>query len=183
VPFLANELHERLTGTPAEDAPWPEPDDALLDRGVEAAETQIERLVDDIQGIQQSLRNADEDVPEADPDRIRVGVAADWKHRVFDAVAEVGTDQGAVMSEVMSDPDLRERGDAVNDLVSELIEFARARGADELDALSDLDETAAYRSAAAFLGAEFDAEVVVEVEADDEAGAVPFRPSIELEAA
>ena len=182
VPFLANELHERLTGTPAEDAPWPEPDDAFLDRGVEAAEAQIERLVDDIQGIQQSLRNADEDVPEADPDRIRVSVAADWKHGVFDTVAEIGPDQGAVMSEVMSDPDLRERGNAVNDLVSELIEFARARAGDELDTLAGLDEAAIYRDATDFLSDEFDAEVVVEVEADED-GAVPFRPSIELEAA
>jgi leucyl-tRNA synthetase len=183
VPFLANELHERLTGTPAEDAPWPDADDAFLDRGVEAAETQVERLVDDIQGIQQSLRNADEDVPEADPDRIRVTVAADWKHGVFGTVAAVGTDQGAVMSEVMSDPDLRERGNAVNDLVSELVGFARGKSDDELDALSGLEEAAVYRDAADFLGDEFDAEIVVDVEADDEAGAVPFRPSIELEAA
>ena len=181
VPFLANELHERLTGAPAEDAPWPEPDDRL-DRGVEAAEAQVERLVDDIQGIQQSLRNADEDVPEADPDRIRVTVAAAWKHQVFGVVADVGTDQGAVMGEVMQNPDLRERGDAVNDLVSELIEFARARDGGELDALATLDEAAAYRDAAGFLGAEFDAEIVVEVEDDDD-GAVPFRPSIELETA
>ena len=182
VPFLANELHEQLTGTPAEDAPWPEPDDALLDRGVEAAEAQVERLVDDIQGIQQSLRNADEDVPEADPDRIRVAVAADWKHRVFDTVTEIGADQGAVMSEVMSEPDLRERGNAVNDLVSELIEFARARDADELDALADLDEAAMYRNAVGFLGTEFDADIVVTVEADD-SSAIPLRPSIDLEAA
>ena len=182
VPFLANELHERLTGTPAEDAPWPEPDDALVDRGVEAAETQVERLVDDIQGIQQSLRNADETVPEADPDRIRVTVADDWKRTVFDAVAEIGADQGAVMGEVMSDPDLRQRGNAVNDLVSELVEFARGREADELDALATLDEAAVYRDAAAFLESEFDAEITVETEDGDD-GAVPFRPSIELEAA
>ena len=183
VPFLANELHERLTGTPAEDAPWPEPDAALLDRGVEAAEAQVERLVDDIQGIQQSLRNADETVPEADPDRIRVTVAADWKRTVFDAVAEIGADQGAVMGEVMSDPDLRQRGDAVNDLVSELIEFARARGADELDALATLDEATVYRDAATFLESAFDAEIRIETEDGDGDGAVPFRPSIELEAA
>ena len=182
VPFLANELHERLTGTPAEDALWPEVDDALLDRGVEAAETQVERLVDDIQGIQQSLRNADEAVPEADPDRIRVTVAADWKQSVFETVAEIGADQGAVMGEVMQDPDLRERGDAVNGLVSELVGFARGRDADTLDALAGLDEATIYADAASFLETEFDAEVVVERETDD-AGAVPFRPSIDLEAA
>ena len=183
VPFLANELHEELTGTPAEDAAWPEPDAAWLDRGVEAAEAQVERLVDDVQGIQQSLRNADEDVPEANPDRIRVTVAAGWKHDVFGTVAEVGADQGAVMGEVMSDPDLRERGNAVNDLVSELVGFVRGRDADDLGALAGLDEAAIYEDAAGFLETEFDAEIVVERETDDEAGAVPFRPSIDLETA
>jgi len=185
VPFLTNELHEQLTGTPAEDAPWPEVDDDLLDRGIEAAETQIERLVDDIQGIRQSLQNADEDVPEADPDRIRVTVAADWKHDVFGTVADLGADQGAVMGEVMQDPDLRERGNAVNDLVSELIEFARGRDDDELDALAGLDEQDAYERAADFLGREFDAEIVVQKEGEDVEArkqAVPFRPAIELEA-
>ncbi|WP_435185081.1 leucine--tRNA ligase [Halobellus sp. EA9] len=185
VPFLANELHERLTGTPAEDAPWPEVEAALLDREIEVAETQIERLVEDVQGIQQSLENADEDVPEADPDRIRITVAADWKHDVFGAVADVGADQGAVMGEVMQDPDLRERGDAVNDLVGELIEFARGREDADLDALAALDEAGAYERAADFLGREFDAEVVVEKEGDDVEArkqAVPFRPAIELEA-
>ena len=180
VPFLANELHERLTGTPAEDAPWPTVETDWIDRGVEAAETQVERLVDDIQGIQQSLRNADETVPEATPDRIRVTVAAGWKQSVFETVAEIGADQGAVMGEVMQDPDLRARGDAVNDLVSELVGFARGRDADDLDALAGLDEATIYEDAAAFLGTEFDAEIVVERESDN-GGAVPFRPSIDLE--
>ncbi|QCC48653.1 leucine--tRNA ligase [Halobellus limi] len=185
VPFLTNELHERLTGTPAEDAPWPEVDEDLLDRGIEAAETQVERLVDDIQGIRQSLQNAEEDVPEADPDRIRITVAADWKRDVFATVAELGADQGAVMSEVMQDPDLRERGNAVNDLVGELVEFARGRDDGELSALAEVDEGDAYERAADFLATEFDAEIVVQREGDDAEAhkqAVPFRPAIELEA-
>ncbi|MFB6251720.1 MAG: leucine--tRNA ligase [Halobellus sp.] len=184
VPFLTNELHEQLTGTPAEDAPWPEIDAALLDSEIEAAESQVERLVEDIQGIQQSLANAEEAVPEADPDQIRVTVAADWKQQVFETVAEVGADQGAVMSEVMQEPDLRERGNAVNDLVGELTEFARGREDADLDALAAIDEAAAYERAADFLGEEFDAEVVVQTEGEDveaQKQAVPFRPAIELE--
>ncbi|WP_144906468.1 leucine--tRNA ligase [Halobellus captivus] len=184
VPFLTNELHEQLTGTPAEDAPWPRVDAALLDSEIEAAETQVERLVDDIQGIRQSLQNAEEDVPEADPDRIRITVAAEWKHEVFATVAEVGAEQGAVMGEVMQNPDLRERGNAVNDLVGELVEFARGRGDDELAVLADIDEGDAYERASAFLADEFDAEIVVQREGEDVEArkqAVPFRPAIELE--
>jgi leucyl-tRNA synthetase len=62
-----------------------------------------------------------------------------------------------------------------------LIGFARSRDADDLGALAGLDETAIYEDAADFLRTEFDAEIVVERETDDEVGAVPFRPSIDLE--
>ncbi|WP_267641645.1 leucine--tRNA ligase [Haloarchaeobius amylolyticus] len=183
VPFLANELHEQLTGTPAEDAPWPEVDESLRSPRDVAAESLVERLTDDIKGIQQSLQNAAEAVPEADPDVVRVTVAADWKHDVFQTVQAVGPDQGAVMSEVMSDPALREKGNAVNDLVQDLVELVRETDDDRLAQLADIDEAAVYEAAAGFVGDEFDAEVVVETEGEDaDAGAVPFRPSIDLEA-
>jgi leucyl-tRNA synthetase len=184
VPFMTNELHERLTGTPAEDASWPEPDDSLESAAVEARESQIERLTEDILGIQRSLANADEDVPEADPDRIVVTVAADWKREVFDAVAEEGGDQGAVMGTVMQNPDLRERGNEVNDLVGELVEFARGRDDDEVAALASLDEYETYEAATAFLSREFDADVEIRLEGDDAEAtkqAIPLRPAVELE--
>jgi leucyl-tRNA synthetase len=180
VPFLANELHEELTGTPAEDAPWPEADPDLERPTVEARERQIERLTEDVTDIL--------DVTGTDPERIRVYVAADWKRRVFDVVSEVGTDVGDVMSEAMSDPDLRERGDAVNDLATDLISFVRGLDDAALDALDAVDETAVYEAAVPFLEREFDAEVSVYAEDDDppdpaeKAGdAVPFRPAIHVE--
>jgi leucyl-tRNA synthetase len=91
------------------------------------------------------------------------------------------------MSEVMSDPDLRERGDEVNQLVQELVEFVRDREADDLDVLLDTDEAEVYAGAAGFLEREFDAEVRVLDEAGSEdpggkAGdAVPFRPAVHIE--
>jgi leucyl-tRNA synthetase len=181
VPFLANDLHERLAGVPAEDAPWPEPDPELESRSIELAEAQVERLTEDVHDIV--------DVTDTDPDVVRVYVAADWKRRVFDAVVEAGADVGAVMSAAMSDPAMRERGNEVNELATELVAFARGRDDDELAALADLDEHAAYEGAVAFLEREFDADVELYGEDDpdvvdpaDRAGnAVPFRPAIHLE--
>jgi len=181
VPFLANELHERLTGTPAEDAPWPEPDESLESVRVDVEETQVERLTEDVHDIV--------DVTGEDPDVIRVYVAADWKHRVFETVCEVGDDVGAVMSEVMQDPDLRERGNEVNDLVGDLVELVRGRDEETLAAMSDVDERAIYEHAQAFLAREFDADVELYAEDDDDAvdpagragSAVPFRPAIHIE--
>jgi leucyl-tRNA synthetase len=185
VPFMTNELHERLTGTPAEDAPWPEPDASFESAAVEASESQIERLTEDIKGIQQSLANAEEDVPEADPDRITVTVAADWKRDVLRTVVEEDANQGAVMSSVMQDPDLRERGNEVNDLVQELVEFVRGRDESEVAALAELDEYATYEAATDFLSREFDADVELALEGEDADAtkqAIPLRPAIELEA-
>ncbi|RXK46454.1 leucine--tRNA ligase [Halorientalis pallida] len=181
VPFMANELHEELTGEPAEDADWPEPAPEFEDETVERRERLVESVTDDIHDIV--------DVTGTDPDTVRVYVAADWKRDVFETVRETGTDVGAVMGQVMEDPELREKGDAVNDLVQDLVELVRERDDDELAAMADVDEQAVYADAEAFLESEFDATVEVYDESDPDAvdpdgkadSAVPFRPAIHLE--
>jgi leucyl-tRNA synthetase len=167
IPFVANELHEQLTGEPATE--WPEPDTGFESERTEVEEGLIGELTDDVHDIV--------DVTGTDPDRVRVFVAADWKRDVFDQVVETGPDVGAVMSEVMGDPDLRERGDEVNDLVQELVEFVRERDEATLDALDEVDEVSVYEHATRFLGEEFDAdvEVVSEDDTDAEEAATPCR--------
>ncbi|MFP4530345.1 MAG: leucine--tRNA ligase [Halodesulfurarchaeum sp.] len=176
IPFVTNELHEQLTGKPVEDASWPEPDPSLESAVVEFEETLIEAVTDDVRDIV--------DVTGTDPETIRLFLAADWKGQVFETVLETGPDQGAAMGQVMEDPDLRERGEAVNDLVGELIETVRGLDDAELAAMTEIDERALYEEAAAFLEKEFDAtvEVVPEGETDAEKAsqAEPFRPAILL---
>jgi leucyl-tRNA synthetase len=180
VPFLTNELHDQLTGEPAEEATWPEPDPALEDPAVEAEEELVRALADDVREVAE--------VTGEDPDVVRVYVAADWKRDVYDAVVETGPDVGAVMSTVMDDPAMRERGDAVSDLVGDLVEFVRERPADRVETLRGVDEAAVYADAADFLAREFDANVEVYAEDGDPVdpdgrakSAVPFRPAIHLE--
>jgi len=181
VPFMANELHEQLTGEPAEDATWPAVDPEWQNERAEIEESLIERLTDDVNDIV--------DVTGTDPDHIRVYVAADWKRDVFEQVRETGPDVGAVMGQVMEDPDLRERGDVVNDLVQDLVAVVRERGDGTLAAMSEIEEASVYEAAVGFLEREFEADVSVVTEdaddiedPDDTAGdAVPFRPAIHLE--
>jgi leucyl-tRNA synthetase len=88
----------------------------------------------------------------------------------------------------MSDPDLRERGNEVNQIAQDAVEFARDYDEEELADLLEMDEQAAYEGAAPFLAREFDA--AVEVYAEDDAdvvdpadradSAIPFRPAIHL---
>ena len=181
IPFMTNELHEQLTGTPAEDAPWPEADSEWQSARTETEERQIERLTDDIQDILT--------VTEQDPETIRVYVAADWKQSVFETVRETGTNVGQVMGEVMGDPDLRERGNEVNDLVQELVELVRGLDDDVLAVMDEVDEVSTYETAVAFLEREYDATIEVYAEDGDEiedpenraSKAIPFRPAIHIE--
>ncbi len=176
VPFMTNELHEQLVGEPVEDASWPEPDPVLESAVVEFEETLIEDVTEDVRDIV--------DVTGTDPETIQLFLAADWKLEVFETVRETGQDQGAAMGQVMKDPDLRERGEAVNDLVGDLIETVRGLDDAELEAMAEIEERDLYEEAAAFLESEFDAtvEVVPEAESDAEKAsqAAPFRPAILL---
>jgi leucyl-tRNA synthetase len=181
VPFMANELHEQLTGEPADDAAWPEVTAEFVSPVTEAREQLVSDVTDDVNDIV--------DVTGTDPNTVRVYAAADWKHTVFETVREVGTDVGAVMGEVMQDEQLREKGDAVNDLAQDLVEFVRERDEETLAALADLDERTVYEAAAEFFADTFDADVEVYEEGSEDvedpdgkaSQAVPFRPAIHLE--
>jgi len=180
VPFMANELHEQLTGEPAEEASWPEPEEDLESPLTEVREQLIEDVTEDIHDII--------DVTGTDPETIRIYTAPEWKRTVFETVRETGTDVGAVMGKVMQDEELREKGDAVNDLVQDIVELVRERDDQTLAALTDVDEQSVYEDATGFLEREFDADIEVfdaGADPDDPAGkadnAVPFRPAIHLE--
>ena len=180
VPFLANELHERLTGTPAEGTDWPEPDGALRDEQIELEERLVSRLTDDVRDIVEVTRT--------DPEVLRVYVAAEWKREVFEQVIDAGPSPnvGRVMGKVMTDPDLRERGEEVNELVTSLVDAVRGRE-DDREAMTTVDERATYERASEFLEREFDAAVEIYPEEDavdpaDRAGsAEPLRPAIHIE--
>ena len=180
VPFMANELHEQLTGASAEDAGWPDSEETLESLVTEMCEQLVEDATEDIHDIV--------DVTGTDPETVRLYVAPEWKRDVLETVRETGPDVGAVMGEVMQDDTLREKGDAVNDLVQDLVEFVRERDEDRLDALAAVDERAVYQDAIGFFEREFDATVEV-YDAGDEVidpadkadQAVPYRPAIHLE--
>jgi len=90
---------------------------------------------------------------------------------------------------VMAAPDLRERGEAVNRLVQELVEVVRERDEGDLRATLGVDERATYEDASGFLAREFDADVEVYAEDDPDAvdpggkagSAQPLRPAVHVE--
>jgi leucyl-tRNA synthetase len=181
IPYMANELHEQLTGEAAQAAGWPQVHPEADDPETETAEAQLRAVIADIEDIRRSLANADEAVPEADPDRITIEVAAGWKYTVYETVLAVDADQGAAMAQLMTDPEMRERGGAINTLVGELITQVRERAPERAAALATVDELGVYTDAAGFLADRFDAEIeVVREEGADDVRPVPFRPALTL---
>lgn len=180
VPFLANELGERLTGEPIEAKGWPSVDASFSDPAVLEAESIVRETYEDIQDIIE--------VTGTDPDVIRLYTAAEWKQSVYATVVEVGPDVGSIMGTVMQDPDLRERGDEVNRLVTTVVEDVRGQREEALVQREQLDETAIYSAAADFFESVFDARIELFAEDDpdieDPAGkardALPLRPAIHL---
>ncbi|MFH5800363.1 leucine--tRNA ligase [Haladaptatus sp. CMAA 1911] len=180
VPFMATELHERLTGKPINEAEWPDVNADFESTVTEIEESLVEGLTDDVRDIV--------DVTDADPETIRVYVAADWKRTVLSAVVDTGPDVGAVMGEVMQDEELREKGDEVNQLVQSLVEDVRERPDDQVVVLANVNEVEVYEDARDFFEREFDADVEVYREGEDVPDpedkarhATPMRPAIHLE--
>ncbi|WP_158058471.1 leucine--tRNA ligase [Halorussus halophilus] len=180
VPFLANELYERLEGAPADDANWPEPDPEFESVLTEVEESLVADMTADVRDIV--------GVTDADPETVRVYVAANWKRKVLEEVLESGPDVGAVMGKVMQYDSLREKGNEVNDLVQELVAVVRELPDEEVEVLAEIDESAVYEDARRFFEREFDADFEIYVEGEDaydpgdKAGnAVPLRPAVHLE--
>jgi leucyl-tRNA synthetase len=180
VPFLANELHERLTGTPAKEASWPVFEEERRNERIELEERLVSRLTDDVRDVIE--------VTGTDPEVLRVYVAAEWKRDVLNRVVAAGPDPdvGSVMGEVMAEPDLRNRGNEVNELVNSLVEVVRGREGDR-EATTAIEEHRTYERASDFLEREFDATIEVYPEedavdpADRASSAEPLRPAIHIE--
>ena len=180
IPFMATELHERLTGKPIDEAEWPDVNADFESTVTEIEESLVEGLTDDVRDIV--------NVTDTDPETIRVYVAADWKRKVLSAVVDTGPNVGAVMGEVMQDEELREKGDEVNRLVQKLVEDVRERPDDQVSVLSELNEVEVYEDARDFFEREFEADVEVYREGEDVPDpedkarhATPMRPAIHLE--
>jgi leucyl-tRNA synthetase len=167
-PHVAEELWDLLDGDGLiAEADWPAAD-APTDYDLER------RLVEN---IREDIRDIVEVADIDDPERIEIATAPDWKHRIVDIAREA---DGDVVGTVMSDEDLRQRGEAAADFAKELA------GAGHIDDhLSPDRERDALDRARWLIEREFDATVAVFAAEDapgDLAGnAEPGRPSINIE--
>ncbi|WP_134668331.1 leucine--tRNA ligase [Halorussus marinus] len=150
------------------EANWPTPDRDVSDH--EQAVRLVERTREDVRDIVE-VAGIEE------PTAIDVVTAPEWMH---DALELARDDDGDVVGAVMSDGDLRERGEAAADYAKDLAAAAPALP----EALAPDRERATLERAAWLVESEFDApvRVLAAEEADDDLAskAEPGRPAIHV---
>jgi leucyl-tRNA synthetase len=169
-PHLAEELWETLgrDGFVAE-AEWPT---ASVDRDT------VEKRRRLVANTREDVRDIVEVAGIEDPERIDVVVAPDWK---YDALSiAIDSDADNLISELMAEDHIRERGDDAASYGQDL-QANREALRETLDGDAEYD---ALRAAAWLIEREFDAPVRVERAADADEGVVskaePGRPAIDI---
>ena len=171
-------------------ADYPVPDANLIDRVAERAEELVRRTIDDIEEI---IR-----VATIKPEKITLFTAPAWKNIAFERVLlakqsaqSEKLDMGALMKELMQNPDLKSHARDLPKFVQRSITDVQRWGEDQVaDSLEKLDELNVLSESSEFMEAEFGCPV--EVIDSDDAGddvdpqgrrrfAEPGRPAIYIE--
>ncbi len=167
-PFTCEELWEAMGEEGFATAQtYPKADENTIDRGIDAGEEYVKRVLEDMQNILQVIKKPAK--------TIHVYVSPEWKYTVYQSLKD-----GKQMKELMSDPALRQYG-------KEIAKLAQLRR-DELPAslMTRLQEHETLAAAAEFIAKEMSAEVKVYLEpAYDPEGksrhAAPMKPGIYVE--
>lgn len=169
-PHLAEELFEAMGNDGfVVDADWPEPT-------VSREAIEHRRLL--VDNTREDVRQIVDVAAIEDPERIEIVVAPEWKHQALEIATESDADN--LISEIMTEPSIREHGDAAAIYGQKL--------QDEREALSvtlpPSREYEALETATWLIEREFDAPVsVVQAEEADDAlahKAEPGRPAINI---
>ncbi|MFH0860337.1 MAG: leucine--tRNA ligase [Candidatus Altiarchaeota archaeon] len=167
-PFICEELWSRMGEKGfISNAEYPKPDESLINPEIEAIESMIQAVMDDVQNIL--------DVTKVTPKTIHLYVAPEWKRKVYNAIAD---NRG--MKELMADPELKKYGKEIANIMK--------KRRDELPRTiaTSSREKQALDDAVGFLEEEFSCQFKVHEKADfDPEGkaryALPAKPGIYIE--
>lgn len=174
VPHTSEELWSKLEGEGfVSNAQWPEYDGDLIDEKVQKAEEIVQGLAGDINEIKK--------ITSAEPNKIHIYVAPEWKWKVFEIAKDIGRpDIGRIMGESIKQN--------LHDNKKEIADFAKkvAREVTKIKYVGRIDEFSIIEESLDFLSSEAAAEVIVyEKPTYDPKGkfknAMPYKPAIYME--
>jgi leucyl-tRNA synthetase len=153
-PHMAEELwelagHSDLVSV----ASYPAGDLFRADSAAERSEEFVEKLLDDISGILKMTGLS--------PKKLCLYTAPAWKYQVQAMMVTGKKDMGAVMKEMLADPEMKSRSKDISAFASKLMKDIKRFGDDGMDAPAEESELQALRSIREFLEKEYGCEVLV----------------------
>jgi len=158
-------------------APWPTPNKALVNTGVELAEELIQRTMEDVASIMKLIK--------INPASITLFCAPAWKWQIFRTIGASNDRRGA-LREVMQDAEMRKRGKAAAEATNQVATLIHRLSPELIDQLmtTQVDEVAVFSEAKAFLERGFGIPVYIEAAERSThpkaANALPFKPAIQI---
>jgi len=169
-------------------APWPKPDENMVDEGVEEVESLIRSLLEDTLEILRATGIT--------PKRVCYYAAAPWKWQVYMKALEMASggklNQGILMKRLMEDPGLRAKAKEVVGFAGKIVEEINRTPQEKRQRLLKvgiIDEIQALKDAGDFLRSELNAEIRLYTEESPQIYdpknrahlAKPWRPAIYIE--
>ena len=178
-PHLAEEINEVMgSKRMASLRSWPDHNLDILTEENEFKWKTLDNIIDDIKDILQIISNPN-------PDRIKLYVAAKWKYRFVEIFKEEfgkTKDYGGVMKRLMSEPELRQYGKAINKMLGTFMK--KPSLAPEILFSKD-EEMDFFLGVTDLLASKFGGEVIImdeeAVEEKKAAKALPWKPAIVVE--
>ena len=174
VPHTSEELWSKLDGEGfVSNAQWPEYDEDLIDEKVQKAEEIVLGLAGDINEIKK--------ITGAEPNKIHIYVAPEWKWKVFEIAKDIGRpDIGRIMGESINQ-NLHDNKKEIADVAMNV-----AREVTKIKYVGRIDECSIIEESLDFLSSEAGAEeIVYEKPTYDPKGkfknAMPYKPAIYIE--
>lgn len=179
IPFSAQKLWEGTGGKgEVSFAPWPVPDESLIDPSLELAEELLARTVEDIESIMKIIQ--------IEPSGLTLFISPEWKFRIFEMTSGAGN-KGKVISEIMKDEEMRKRGKETTDAAKQITNLIHRLPPEVVEriVMESLDEKEVFESAREFIENEFGLPLKI-VSADGSTHqkarqALPFKPAIVIE--
>ena len=180
MPFLANELHELLTGDSLDTASWPNTSSEFDAPLIELEEDLIRALLSDIHEVKNVINK--------NPTLISIYTPATWKYQVLETLIDSNLDLGVAMGILMQNDELRSFGNEIKRLSTTLLTYLRQQSPERLSLLKSIEESNLYSSAKDFFEKELGVEIEFHIEDENSidpsgkaAQSIPFRPGIYME--
>jgi leucyl-tRNA synthetase len=160
-PHMAEELWEMSGhGDMVSAASYPNEDCFNSDPGAELAEKFVENLLEDVSGILKMTGLS--------PKKLCLYTAPAWKYRVQSMMVSDKKDMGAVMKEMLAEPDMKSKSKEISAFASKLMKDIKKFGDGGIPAPGAEDELAVLKSARKFLESEYGCSVMVFAPEDPE---------------